>query len=216
MLLFFKKLCKNKENPELNNGTGFICFVDEKLCHEILEKFDKTQENPAQKIIFDPENNFEINGRQMFMKSALPKEEAKNLHKKVDDTALREKLKKNKINFSELIQLDRENKRHFHLAKKGVFVSEDSCKVDDPKETEKRENHFNEKLVKMKNPNFKISPTRILLKNINKDHDEAFMKAFVLEILLKSMTKKDIKNKKIIKDVKILKDVEKENRSKVS
>ena len=201
----------------MNNGTGFIRFQDAKVSQEILEKVEKIQKSPADKVLLDPENLFEISGRQLFLKSALLKTDAKNLHKKEDDTLLRAKLKKGKISFTEIVTLDRENKRNFNLAKRGLYVDEDNITTEDKKESEKRANHFSEKITKMKTPNFKISDTRILLKNINKSLDENFLKTFVKQILEKILPKKEVKNKKLIKNIKILKEDEsKGNTSKVS
>ena len=104
--MFVNQLCKDKENPELNNGSGFIRFKTQEICSDILDRFNKIQTNPKEKVLLDPENLFEISGRQIFLKKALSKDESKNLHHNEDNKKLLEKLKKGKINFEELIKLD--------------------------------------------------------------------------------------------------------------
>ena len=68
---------------------------------------------------------------------------------------------------------------------------------------------------KMKSPNFKLSDTRVLLKNVNKTLDENDVKEYVRRVIESGGLKKEVKNKKIVKVVKILRDENKNNRSKV-
>lgn len=66
-----------------------------------------------------------------------------------------------------------------------------------------------EKIQKMKNPNYKLSQTRILLKNINKDIDEDFLKRWVFEMFEGEIKSKQLKTEKLLKGIKLLKDGEK-------
>ena len=125
------------------------------------------------------------------------------------------KLKKGTITSSELILLDREDKRNLKLTTRGKVVTEDTVDTGDKVESEKRATHLAEKIEKMKNSNFKVSATRILLKNINKALDEEGLKTFVKEKLVGTLTPKELKSKKVLKNVRILRDEQKDNRSKV-
>lgn len=165
-------------------------------------------------MLIDPENLFSIEGRPLHIQQALSKGDAKSLNSKPNNAALLTKLKKGTITFSELIELDREDKRHFSLAKRGLPVTEDNVDVGDKKEAEKRATHLAEKIEKMKNPNMKTSETRVLLKNVNKKLDEAFFKNFVKKIVEKGLGEKKVKNVKVLKAVKVLRNEEKGDLSK--
>lgn len=166
-------------------------------------------------MLVDPENNFEIEGRPLHLKQAISKDQAKDLNKNPNNASLLVKLKKGTITFSELILLDREGKRNLQLCSRGKVVTEDTVNTSDKVESEKRAAHLAEKVEKMKNPNFKVSATRILLKNINKGLDEEGLKTFVKEKLAGKLTPKELKTRKLLKSIKILRDEDKENRSKV-
>lgn len=208
-------MCKNKENPDLNNGTGFICFQSPQTCANVLRKYNKAQESPEERVLIDPENTFEIGGRPLHLKQALPKTEAKNLNKGPNNASLLVKLKKGKITFAELIQLDRESKRNLSLAAKGLAVTEDNVDTPNKSETEKRATHLAEKMEKMKNPNFKVSPTRIMLKNISKNLEEDGLKELIKKVFAPKLTPKELKHKKLLKDIKVLRDEQKASRPKV-
>ena len=77
--LFLKKLCKDKENPELNNGSGFIRLKTKEICSDIIEKFNKINTNPKDKVLLDPGNLFEIKNRPIYIKLALSKESQHNV-----------------------------------------------------------------------------------------------------------------------------------------
>ena len=60
----------------------------------------------------------------------------------------------------------------------------------------------------MMNPNYKLSPERILLKNINKTLDEEFFKRWVYEQFEGEIKPKKLKTIKLLKGLRILKDGE--------
>lgn len=76
------------------------------------------------------------------------------------------------MNLDDLIKTDESKKKNFHLAKEGLFVHEGNVEGLNKEETLKRQNHLNEKLIKMQNPNMKISQTKIVLKNVAKNLDK--------------------------------------------
>lgn len=61
-----------------------------------------------------------------------------------------------------------------------------------------------EKLIKMTNPNYKLSPTRILLKYVNKKLSAEQMRVWVYSLFENLMTPKKLKTVKLLKDIKIL------------
>lgn len=167
-------------------------------------------------MLIDPENHFEINGRPIHLKQAVSKADAKSLNKGPNNAALLVKLKKGTILFPELILLDRDDKRNLKWAAKGCPVTEDNVDTKDKLESEKRASHLSEKIEKMKNPNFKVSTTRVLLKNVNKKLDEKFFKGFVKSVLASHASPKQLKTQKLLKHVKMLRDDGRDGQSKVS
>lgn len=100
---------------------------------------------------------------------------------------------------------DRNGKRNLKLALLGTLqIPQESL---EEKDREKRTAHYDEKLLKLKNPNKFISPTRILIKGLpKKNFDESDIKAFVAAFQKASFSAKDIKHKKFIKQIQLLKE----------
>lgn len=65
---------------------------------------------------------------------------------------------------------------------------------------------MDEKLLKLSNPNFKVSETRILFKSIDKSIDKVFLKEFVRRILKESFPIKILNKTRLLKSVKVLED----------
>ena len=111
--------------------------------------------------------------------------------------------------------MDVSQKRNFHLAKEGLYISEENAQTSDKVESERRLRHLDEKLAKMNNPNYKISETRIALTGIDKKIDEAFLKKFALDLLASSLPAKQLNKLKLFRQVKVLYETDDTTKSKV-
>ena len=60
-----------------------------------------------------------------------------------------------------------------------------------------------EKFVKMTNPNYKISPTRVLLKCVSKELSEAQLRTWVYAQFEGTLKPKKLRTIKLLKDVKV-------------
>lgn len=103
--------------------------------------------------------------RNLILLPQISKQSAEHLKKEKEAPPVK---KKTKINLDSLIASDLKKKKNFHLAKKGMFVCEENIETENNQESLKRANHLNEKLMKMQNPNMKISDSKVLLKNVGK------------------------------------------------
>lgn len=191
-------------NPEKNAGKGFVQFKDAETAKKVIEISQEIKTSPDKKVLLDPENNYEMNSRPLFILSAISREDLAKKLRPVTDPKMIKKMKEGKMTFDELISTDIYDKKNFKLAREGLYISEDNLHTEDKFETEKRIHHLDEKLTKMANPNFKMSDTRIALKNIDKKIDESFLKQFVRETLADIIPAKVMNKTKIIKQLKVL------------
>lgn len=141
-------------------------------------------------------------GRNLFLLPVISKAEAK---KQSRDNDKEVKKSKKKVTFEDLVKADKKKKKNCHLAKKGLYVTEDNVEVQSERETIKRKNHLIEKMLKMQNPNMKISSTKILLKNVNKLLEKQDYLSFSKN-LLREEYQGNIETAKIFNRINVLRD----------
>ncbi len=160
-------------------------------------------------IIIDAINELEMNGRLLIVLPALQRTEIPVKESKYVNLDKEEKIKidiKKTFKLEEIIKSDANQKRNLYLAALGMFRPERVIffyKGMNEFDSKKFQEHYNEKILKLKNPNHFVSKTRILLKNIPKSLDEETFTNIVKNF------KPELKNKKICKQIKFLKEKEK-------
>ena len=208
--LEYLKTCKFNGNEDKHTGSAFVKFRNKSDALKLLKLCEEIEKNPEKKSILDPINILELNDRKLNILSLLDR---KDLNKNIDKDKKKKK-KKGKVTLNNLIEDDSKGKKNFKLVLKGLFVSEDNLEIGKKNEILKRKNHLIEKLLKMQNPNMKVSTTKIVLKNINKKLDKKFFQAFSREVLESEIKLKTLKKLKIFRNINILEEKDKPDQSK--
>lgn len=194
-----------------HTGSAFLKFRSKSDALKLLNLCKEIEINPEKKSVLDPMNILELSDRKLNILSLLAR---KDLKKNNDKDKKKKKKKGGKVVLKGLAEDDSKGKKNFKLVLKGLFVSEDNLEIGKPQEVLKRKNHLIEKLIKMQNPNMKVSTTKIVLKNINKKLDKKFFQAFSREVLENEIKLKTLKKLKIFRNINILEETEKAGQSK--
>ncbi len=194
-----------KHNGDSHRGTGFVKFKKEKDAHRLLKLHNELADNPEKESLLDPRNFLKLGERRLNILPLLGDGQLKSNKLTKEEIKERTQLK-GEIDLEKLMLTDVRDKKNFYLAKKGLYIGEENVESENEKETQKRKNHLADKLMKMRLPNMKISPNKMLFKNISKKLDKPFFHDFVKIVLRDSIPSKKLKTMKVIKNIKVLKD----------
>ena len=119
----------------------------------------------------------------------------------------KQRRKRKTVNLQDLIDDDKLGKRRLKYSVLGCnILSEDAQEKLSTLDKKQRDAHHEEKLEKMKNPNFFVSENKVLFKNIDKKLDTKMLKQKIETLVREIEPKGALKNKKILKKVNLLED----------
>ena len=104
-------------------------------------------------------------------------------------------INKNKAKQIEIKNLENKDKRNLYLAKEGIMLNEQEMNNMDKKELNQRINLWKNKKLKLENPNFHISKTRLSIKNIPSFINEKQLKKIFYNKCIQIREKNKIKDK---------------------
>eukprot|EP01125_Pyxidicula_operculata_P005241 TRINITY_DN1893_c0_g1_i4.p1 TRINITY_DN1893_c0_g1~~TRINITY_DN1893_c0_g1_i4.p1 ORF type:complete len:476 (+),score=134.90 TRINITY_DN1893_c0_g1_i4:27-1430(+) len=200
-------ITRNRETGE-SKGTGFVRFKTKEaadLCMQTAYqsrafeeeggpkvKLNKNKNKKGVSMFRENESDIVVDGRRLIVAPAVPKEKAVEIDKKKKE----EKQKS-------------EDKRNLHLAEVGVIKPDSEegqeLPVDD---RNKRATAWKEKKIKLANPNFHVSKTRLAVRNIPKDITEVELKELFKKVALQGTQLRSkppaMKQVKIVFDDKVM------------
>jgi nucleolar protein 4 len=230
-----------------HKGVGFVKFAEASVAQKLIDISRQLDEDPLKADELDPNNWLEFNTKQIKILPAMKREKLVKMQETQNQKVDLSKIKKTSA--LKIVTLDPKDMRNMSLAKLGLPIFENNLKIfmklkgktmgEKTKGMEKtqlkwRENHLTEKVTKMRNPNYKINPKRIVLKGISKSltHDQIRRhlililneEGYVPEKLKQRLagkegkevkvTVKHLQTVKLFKQVKVMRDPQKKNRSK--
>jgi RNA recognition motif-containing protein len=218
--IVYVKLVKFKADAAKHNGNGFVKFKDRKVVDrliEMTEQFNKGEYVPKPK---DPK--FELGGIRLQFYPALKKTDAASLKVQreqelaaKDNPEDKKKRHNKKMTMEEVIAADKQGKRRLAFTKSGFNDITDKVKLGEV-DREQRKRHQEEKMIKMKNPNYLVSEKRVVLKNINRLLTDQQLKLLATDVLKSKMSEKEIKKAKIFSDVRLIESRSEESTGKSS
>ena len=180
-----------------HRGVGFVKFKDAKIATSLIEKSVKIESDFLLAEELDPNNWLEFNGKKVKVMPALKRETIAKIHEDKSKTVDVRKFKR--ASAMKIIEMDIGHIRNMSLGKLGLPVLENNLKIfmknkgksqstSEVKGQEKveyawRQKHLNEKVMKMRNANYKINPKRIILKGISKELDSGKIRKHLYQIL---------------------------------
>lgn len=178
-------------------GTAFVNFADKAVADAVLARYGtdtSTQQGPGKKTsTVHSGDTIRLDGRELNIARAVDRTKAKQLQEdRLDDTK-------------------KQDKRNLYLAREGVILEGmAAAKELSKKELEKRERAWKEKREKLKNPNFRVSETRLSVRNIPPHWTEVDLRKLFRGTVVNDFKKAGKKVGDIsLKQVKIVKDKEK-------
>lgn len=212
---YYAKLVKQPTDPKKHNGNGFVKFQDIDVA---LKLISLSREIDSGNYIPSGEDfDLYIKGSRPHFFPAIDKRKAKTIlldrskelkdkNDGVGQKADHKKRHRKTANLETLLKEDKFGKRRLKYSVLGFnILEEEDKKKASPFDVKQRQDHQIEKLTKMQNPNFYVSETRVLLKNIDKMLSEKIVREQIVKICTEKVEGGEkYKNKKIIKDIKLL------------
>lgn len=255
-VLYTKLVYDTLGDDSSHKGVGFVKFADSATAQRLIEISKKLSEDPLCADEVDPNNWLEFNTKQVKILPALRRE---NIQKMKDLESQKVDLNKiRKASAMAIVNLDIKDARNMSLAKLGLPVFENNLKVfmklkgrsmgestkgQDKEQFKWREKHLQEKVNKMRNPNYKLNPQRVLFKGISKEISHNDLRQSIISVLSQEghvpavlkkrwaekkgkdpkptgetgearASVKQLQTVKLFKQVKVIKDAQKKGRSK--